>query len=764
MFKRVGSTVVAHPWRVIAVWVVAAVAIVGLSPSLSDVTNADQTSFLPDDYPSVQAQEFAEEAFPEQSSGSSSIFVVTPEGGGPLTGAQVQAVSSFAEELQAAGIPRVQGVVTGPEQVAPEGEAQLVQVSLEGIASEEPVQEAVETLRDRADAAFEGSSLEVGLTGDAALLVDNQEAFSDAQSITLVATLGLILGLLLAIFRSPVAALMPLLSVGLVFATATSLVALLADGLGFEVGAESTSLLVVVLFGIGTDYILFLLFRYRERLRSGEAPKEAIRQAVGRVGRVIGSAALVVIVAFAALLLSELESFTTLAPSLFISVAVMLVAALTLIPAIVSLVGPRVFWPSKSWQQEPDGKLSKQIGGLIARRSGPTALASGGVLVALAVGVAFYQANYDTIDQLPGGTESAEAFEQLNDAFPAGASNPTNVYVRGDGGLQQGELRELRGALDEAADVAQVGEPQLAEAGDAAQIPVVLADSPFSNEALDAVKGPVREVADSSEAGTEVLVGGQTAAFADVRDAVNRDYTVVFPVAAALIALILGLLLRSLVAPLYLLGAVVLGFGATLGASGRRVFQGPRLGAGPDVLAADPPLPVRGGDRHRLQHPDGLPPARGGRGGERPPHRGRPGGRARGPDGRSRRGHSRGHVRVADADRRQPARPDGVRGVDRDRAGRVRDGRGVRAERHGADRPAGLVARPARHRPGRRGPREDLAARGGVLERSGGARRGRGRQARPLVRDLRRTLRAARAPRGGGRVTPEPGGAAPGAA
>ena len=125
-----------------------------------------------------------------------------------------------------------------------------------------------------------------------------------------------------------------------------------------------------MLFGIGTDYILFLLFRYRERLRAGEDPKQAMVSAVARVGEVIASAAGVVIAAFLALLLSTLGVLRSIGPALAIAVAVMLIAGLTLVPAVVSLLGPRVFWPSKAWRREPKARPVRGHRPL-PRRAGP---------------------------------------------------------------------------------------------------------------------------------------------------------------------------------------------------------------------------------------------------------------------------------------------------------------------------------------------------------------------------------------------------------
>ena len=572
MFARLGRFVVRHPWPTIAAWLAAVVAVVALSPGLDEVTNEDQTSFLPSSYESVKAQELGERAFPE-SSGSSALFVVTRRDGAPLGPADRARIAGFARELNRDGIDRVRGAVTDSELLSPDRRVQLVRVSIEGLAFEDPVAEAIERLRERGGELLAGSALQEQLTGDAAILKDTRDSFQDAEGIVGIATIVLILVLLGAIFRSPLAALLPIVTIGAVFAAATSLVALVADAIGFEVGSEVTSLLIVVLFGIGTDYILFLLFRHRERLRVGEPPARAIEFAVARVGRVVGSAALVVIAVFLALLLSRFESFQSLAPALVISVAVMLAAALTLVPAVIALLGERLFWPSRHWRQAPQGTISKRIGRRIAARPAPVALASGGLLVALAVGILFYEANYNSLDRLPDDVESAEAFRTLDASFPAGALNPTEVYVESGGPLLRGELARLRGELRRVEGVSQVGPPELSRSGDVARLAVSLEQSPFSTAALDLVEGPLSETAHGAVGDARVLVGGQTAAFVDVRSAINRDYAVVYPVAAAMIVLILVLLLRSAVAPLYLLAAVALGFAATLGAT-VAVFQG----------------------------------------------------------------------------------------------------------------------------------------------------------------------------------------------
>ncbi|HZD01275.1 MAG TPA: MMPL family transporter, partial [Actinomycetes bacterium] len=255
-------------------------------------------------------------------------------------------------------------------------------------------------------------------------------------------------------------------------------------------------------------------------------------------------------------------------PSMAIAVAVMLVAALTLIPAVIALLGPVVFWPSKRWRHEPKGSLPRRAGSLVGRRPALAALGSGALMAALALGTLGFVANYDFSSSLPDDTESAVAFRDLQRGFPAGALDPTSVYLRSDGGqrLDQAAVRGFAERLRAVPGVGSVQRPRLSPDGAAARIDLLLRDNPASNAAIADVDGQVRPAAHrAAPAGTTALVGGSTAIVADISHAIARDYRVVFPVAGLLIAIVLALLLRSLVAPWYLMAAVALTFVATLG-------------------------------------------------------------------------------------------------------------------------------------------------------------------------------------------------------
>lgn len=564
MFASLARFVVSNPWKVIAAWLVLAAAAIVFSPSLEDYTTGNQQTFLPSSFESSQAQAAGNEYFPTLA-GATGSLVVTRSDGAALSPEDQQAATGLATTLQNENIPGVVSVSATPQSLSQDGRAAALQVSFAGQPGDEIVDAAVPVVRDNADAALQGSDLVSGLTGNAAIGVDTTAAYDRADQIITIATVIVILVLLGLIFRSPIIAVIPVLVIGIVLLVVTALTADVAALFGFEVSTTLGSILVVVLFGIGTDYVVFLLFRYRERLRSGDTHTEALLFAVTVVGKVVASSALTVIGAFAALLLAQLGSLSTLAPGLIIAVAVMLITALTLVPALFTVLGRHLFWPLGHGHSSARTPFDS-VGEIIARRPGLIAGAIGLVLVVLAVFSSGYTSTYNTLDELPSSTSSQQAFDTSNQSFPAGALSPTQIYVTGDGPVSQQVLGAISSDVGQVAGVSSVSPPRISQDGTAAVISAVLQDDPYSNDAVDLVEGPVRDAAHSAAVpGVNVLVGGQTSTFVDVREQLQADTRLVFPVAAVIIAIILALLLTAVIAPLNLLVCVALTFAATLG-------------------------------------------------------------------------------------------------------------------------------------------------------------------------------------------------------
>jgi putative drug exporter of the RND superfamily len=572
MFGALGRLASRRPWFVIAAWIVFAGLVIALAPAFK--ATQDQAEFLPGHYESIKAFNLQDEAFP-QNSQVGAIVVFDRKDGGKLTADDQAQVQQVVDGLSG----NLETAFTGI-QAQPPSKNGLVQLAVVGLSDDVTGYDtasfdAVKALRADLDKAVTGD-LQYGVTGTVAQGYDQQESGNRALLIVGLATVLLIVLLLALIFRSVLICLMPIIVVAVVSQIAIGLIATANELFDLKASQDIETILVVVLYGIGTDYILFFLFRYRERLREGEEKRSAVAHAIERAGEAIASAGGAVIVAFMALVLSSLGIFRSIGPALAIAVAVTLLAALTLVPAVVTVLGRALFWPSKKYLVEPDAARFAAVGQSLSRHPVRYAVASGGVLALLSIAAFSFNPSFDLGgSSTSGDVESAVALRTLEKGFPAGATDPTTVFLRSTNGqpLSQEELTAYEAALSDADGVAQVLPAEPNADGTVAQFTVYLQDDPASDAAIAAVKGPIRDTAHSAAPdGTEALVGGTTAVYVDFQSAMNRDYSVVFPVAAILIMIILALLLRSLVAPLYLMAAVGLGFGATLGATAL-VFQ-----------------------------------------------------------------------------------------------------------------------------------------------------------------------------------------------
>ncbi|WP_328370985.1 MMPL family transporter [Streptomyces sp. NBC_00445] len=566
MFRRIGSAVVRHPVWTIAAWLIAAVAIVATAPSLP--STSDESSFLPKSYESIKAADLQEEAFPSAFT-PSAIALYQRTDGGKMTAADQQDVARITTALGKKNIDQVQKVVPG--QPSEDGRYALTLVQMDSKNAGTPKQaDAAKVLREDVKELAQGTDLDVKLGGSAAQALDQQDSSKRGEALIGIGTFVIILVTLLIIFRAPILAVLPLILIGVVSAIANGLIAYATKLFDLQANSSISSILIVVLFGVGTDYFLFLIFRYRERLRAGDEPKQAMVNAVARVGEAIASAAGAVIIAFLALVLSTLGFLKQMGPALAIAVAATLVAGLTLIPAVVSLIGPKVFWPSKSWQREPENARFAALGRGVQRRPALTAVVSGLVLLVLSLGTFGYKATFDLASgSMPKTKESMVVQDEMQKAYSAGAAAPTDVYLSSTDGepLDKAAFDTYAKKLGAVDGVASARMTQVNKEGTTADFTVTLQYEASTDKAIDAVDR-VRDVAHSdAPEGTEALVGGMSSIYKDIDTAVNHDYRTVFPVAALLIMVILGLLLRSVVAPWYLIASVGLGFGATLGAT-----------------------------------------------------------------------------------------------------------------------------------------------------------------------------------------------------
>ncbi|RNL61208.1 MMPL family transporter [Nocardioides marmoriginsengisoli] len=571
MFAALGRFVTRFPWYVLGAWAVAAVLIIAFAPGLKSTT--EQADFLPKHYESIKATDILADAFPQQrDNGATIVFDRTD--GKPLTADDKQDIDRVKAELKLGSAFTEAAAPQYPPVAQPT--VGIVNIGLaDGVTGQnESDLDQVETMREDLKDLIRGTDLRAQTTGNLAQGYDQTQSGANAEAIVMMATIILIIVLLGFIFRSVLAAITPILVVVVVYIISRGLIAMAAEAFDLQVDTSLSIILGVVLFGIGTDYFLFYLFRFRERRREGSEHRDSASYAVARAGEAIASAGGAVIVAFMTLTLSSLGMFKSMGPALAIAVTVMLLAALTLVPAVVTLLGRGLFWPSKKWHLPSSGTRFGSIGSSVGRHPVRYVLASGSALVFLTLFIFVgtgYNPTFDLSDSnSSSSTESAKGTDTLEKGgFSAGATQPTPVVLKSNQKLDSGELDTFRTRLESVHGVAEVAKQAVPSAdGKTALVMVTLKDDPSTDAALRVIKDDLRPtVQDAAPDGADAYVGGLASVFVDFQAAMNRDYSVVFPIAALIIMVILGLVLRSLVAPWYLMLSVGLGFGATLGAA-----------------------------------------------------------------------------------------------------------------------------------------------------------------------------------------------------
>jgi putative drug exporter of the RND superfamily len=560
-------------WYVLGFWLLLLV-LSQLPGKLTDVTEDRIASFLPDDSAAIVADKVVEDRFPGGQT-TSSVAVYHRDGG--LTDADKQTIATQAEKIgQVEGVlPPVVPFSSGaPEGLVSQDGATAFTVIPINAKTQQTINDVTDNVRAIANG---GSGLTAQVTGAAALETDLRHAFESADVALLLVTGLFVLGLLLLIYRSPVLALIPLITVVIAYSVASGVIKIFADA-GLQVTSISTSLLLVLMFGAGTDYCLLLVARYVEELHTHEDKHDAVQTAVPRVGPAIIASACTVTLAMLVLIVAELASTRTVGPVNAIGILIVMAASLSLLPAILAIVGRRGFWPSKRALYDPtnipdeaieegDNRWAR-LGRRVTRRPWFTIGAITTVFLVGAIGVTQYSSEATVLGAFRNTTEGTDGYDTLKASFPEGALGPATVIVdRQDGPIQDADVAAAQDALKKVPDIGTITAPTgKSTDGKAVAFQVAFPDDPYSNSALDRTQ-EMRDAMAGLGPELKGYVGGLSAIMRDYRDGAQHDLDLVVPLVLIVILLTLIALLRAIVAPLYLIASVILSFFGILGVS-----------------------------------------------------------------------------------------------------------------------------------------------------------------------------------------------------
>lgn len=457
-FQRLANVVVRWPLLVIGVWIAFAAVPLLTFPPLAEITARQQVAQLPDDAPVMVTAKAMTDAYHEAGSDNVVLVVLTNEKGlGPEDEATYR---TLIGKLQAdtADVKSVQDFLATPplREVlqSKDNKAWSLPVTLVGTMGSPEGRVAYYHVADIVKKTVAGSTLTANVTGPAATVSDMAAVGERDLHFIELGTGFLVLLILLIVYRNVITMLLPLITIVISLATAQGVLAGLAE-MGLRISPQTLILMSVVMIGAGVDYAVFLISRYHDYVRQGMDSKEAVKRAMTSIGKVIAASAATVAVTFFAMVLAKLPVFTTVGPAISLSIAVGFLAAVTLLPAIIVLAGPR------GWIK-PRRALTNQFwrrsGIRIVRRPVLHLAASLLVLIFLASSASLVRYNYDDRKTLPTDVESVIGYNAMAQHFPLDSLMPQFLFIQSPHDLRSPQaLADLEQMAHRVSQVPDVG-------------------------------------------------------------------------------------------------------------------------------------------------------------------------------------------------------------------------------------------------------------------------------------------------------------------
>lgn len=594
MFKKIARFSVRFRWFIIIFWIAMVPVLTATLPNINNVTKNENTDFLPKNSPSIKALNLENNFQPGDTAGTALIVAVRQNT--PLTANDQAAIARVITNVRHAdGVSNVKN-----QGISADGKAEQIQVGINGKGFGQQATSILAGIRAQTDKGLPGG-LNLYVTGDFAQAVDSQNANQTGRNSTELYTIVFIIILLLIVFRSLLAPFVTLLPAGLALAIAQPVIAE-STKIGVQVSFVTQILLIVLVLGAGTDYGLFLVFRVREELRKGAEPKEAVIKALTKVGESITFSAATVIAALISLLLATFGIYKGLGPALAIALTIMLLVALTFLPALLAVLGRAVFWPSKTRLREQKIGLWGRLADRVIQK--PVRMLLLGVLIlgGLSIGILGYKTTGFTSGNAAAGSGSALGQQAIRQHFPAANISPQLLLLQFNQPVWDNlqAVQQAQTALSDTGLFKAVSGPFSANGFSITPTQLAaLHASGSSSPALQAVTsqfispdGKIVQFYAISNAGapggtaatnqtpqvraelakiakqvgaTDSADFSNEAAGYDINHVANDDLKRIIPIVLVIIGILLAIMLRSLVAPLYLIATVGLSYLATLG-------------------------------------------------------------------------------------------------------------------------------------------------------------------------------------------------------
>lgn len=568
---------------------------------MSEVTTNEQEEFLPVGVESVRALEILREKYP-MDDGIPAIAVFHAQDG--FNERQVIAIEEFTNFLSSDVLPGVvfeplptQGGTSLVESFkSPDGTTLAIPFKVTGSPADPTFAASIDAAVEEAHRIGGQLQIEAKLTGPATILRDAVKIFQSIDIRITLVTVLVVLVIMFVIYRSPGLVFIPLLILVSALMVARFVAALVVDSTGLPLNDQVTSIMSVLLFGVGTNYVLFIVSRYREEITGTNDRFQAMTLAMRRVGPSIFGSSMTTVVAMFLLVFSMLGSFKTMGPMLAITVTIMLIVALTVLPAAIVLMSRFAFWPNKivhNNQSRTSIPSWQSIGRFVVQRPKTVFCVTTAVLVIATLPSFRMIPSFNFIDGFPDDVESKAGYELLKKGFAPGDLSLTTVFVSSPGRDvldHAGFIEDLAQKIEAHPGVNQVRgitrpygvnvsqkiDPASLKMynsldGSVSRLDVSLIGDPYSVTGLTVID-EIRTIIESKlnpspNRGIEVLVGGDTAVQLDTKTVIDQDTRLLAPLILLAILIVLILIQRALIAPLYLLFSVIISYAATYGIS-----------------------------------------------------------------------------------------------------------------------------------------------------------------------------------------------------
>ncbi|HOV25941.1 MAG TPA: MMPL family transporter [Pseudobacteroides sp.] len=477
MLRKFGELVLKFRWVFIVFWVVFVLVVQLFAPSLSKIASSNQESFLPKDSDPIKANKLYNELFPDEGGKCSLTLVFENKGG--LSDQDKQYMLSledyFKKNEEEFKISRIVSPASKKEyesiMYSKDNMAALMLINLDVEMYTEESNELISSIRDGLKNNADGKikdmpghpdDLSVSVTGDAAIVQEQQQIVNTSMEITTIITIVLVIVVLLLIYRSPIAPFVPLLTIGISFLISRGVVAWLAE-LGLNVSSFTETFLIAVLFGAGTDYCLLMIARFREEISQGKEKMEALRHSIPGTGEAIISSAGTVMIGFSMMFFADFGLYKTTGPSVAIGVAITLIAVMTLTPSIVSVLGEKIFWPahpSKVPEVKKQSNFWYKLSIMVTGKPGRFIIVCLLVFTPFIVSVKFLDRSFDQLNEMPASADCVKGFNVMSEHFGQGDILPVKVVIKTDKNLWDNRslqvIEEISNNLSKIDNVAKV--------------------------------------------------------------------------------------------------------------------------------------------------------------------------------------------------------------------------------------------------------------------------------------------------------------------